>query len=80
MTLTERLEIHQMVNSVHAFVGITRNRATAELRFLSWMYEKVPYTDPSCNKGIVLGDMVQQSRFLALCLNPEAYRDPSSCT
>ena len=76
MTLTERLEIHQMVNSVHASVGRTRNRATSELRSLSWLYEQVPYTDPSCNRGIVLGDMVQQSRFLALCLNPEAYRDP----
>jgi hypothetical protein len=57
-------------------VGRTRNRATAELRSLSWLYEQIPYTDPSCNRGIVLSDRVQQSRFLALCLNPEAYRDP----
>lgn len=76
MSLTQRLELHQMVNSLHSSVGRTRNRATAELRSLSWLYDQIPYTDPSCNRGIVLSDRVQQSRFLALCLNPEAYRDP----
>jgi hypothetical protein len=76
MTLTQKFEIHQLVNSIHSSVGRTRNRATAELRNLKWLYDQIPYTDPSCNRGIVLGDMVQQSRFLALCLNPEAYRDP----
>lgn len=80
MSLTERFEVHQIVNSIHKSVGRTRNRATAELRSLSWLYEQVPYTDPTCNRGLVLGDIVQMSRFLALCLNPEAYRDRSSCT